>query len=314
MAEADLSKQGGLTGWVASVIESLGEVGVGLLVALENLVPPIPSEIVLSLAGYLASEGRVNVVLVWIAATAGSVIGALALYWLGYALGEERLKRWLDHIPLVDTDDLDTADRWFERHEKGAVLFGRCAPVVRSLVSIPAGANHMNLGLFTLLTAIGSGVWNLIFVGGGYLLGSHCQQLEQYSNYFDYAIYAFFAVAIGSWIVEEGPQTRRAAAETWSTTAARSCGTRSEARADPGELPVRLRDAAAVGDHAAAGAAAVPVDRPEGEPGQAVASWRSPGSGSTSRAWSAPAGRTGRSCRRCPCARTPARRSSRRST
>jgi membrane protein DedA with SNARE-associated domain len=214
MAEADLSQLGGLTGWVASVIESLGEVGVGLLVALENLIPPIPSEIVLSMAGYLAHEGRVNLVLVWIAATAGSVGGALALYWLGYALGEDRLKRWLDHIPLVDSDDLNTADRWFEKHEKSAVLLGRCAPVVRSLVSIPAGANHMKLGLFTLLTAIGSGVWNAIFVGGGYALGSRWDRLEQYANYFDYAIYAFFAVTIISWVTKKVRKRRRASADS----------------------------------------------------------------------------------------------------
>ena len=212
MAEADLSELGGLTGWVASVIESLGEVGVGLLVALENLIPPIPSEIVLAMAGYLASEGRVNVVLVWVAATAGSVIGALALYWLGYALGEDRLKRWLDRIPLVDSDDLDTADRWFERHAKGAVLFGRCAPVVRSLISIPAGANKMRLGLFTTLTAIGSGAWNVIFVGGGYALGSRWQQVEQYSSYFNYVIYVFFAFAIGSWVIKKMRKRRRTAA------------------------------------------------------------------------------------------------------
>ena len=212
MAEADLTQAGGLTGWVASVIQSLGEVGVGLLVALENLVPPIPSEIVLSMAGYLASEGRINVILVWIAATAGSVCGALLLYWLGYALGEDRLKRWLDHIPLVDTDDLSKADRWFERHEKGAVLIGRCVPVVRSLVSIPAGANQMKLGLFTVLTAAGSGAWNLIFVGGGYALGSNFQRLGQYSRYFDWAMYAFFAFAIGSWVVKK-VRKRRAAAD-----------------------------------------------------------------------------------------------------
>lgn len=110
MAEADLGELGGLTGWTASVIESLGELGVGLLVALENLLPPIPSEVVLSMAGYLAGAGRVNLVLVTIAATAGSVLGALALYWLGYALGEDRLRRWLDRIPLVDAEDLDKAD------------------------------------------------------------------------------------------------------------------------------------------------------------------------------------------------------------
>ena len=212
-AETAPSSLGGLTGWVASVIESLGEVGVGLLVALENLIPPIPSEIVLSMAGYLASAGRVNVVLVAIAATAGSVLGALALYWLGYALGEDRLRRWLDRIPLVDADDLNLADRWFERHEKGAVFFGRMAPVVRSLVSIPAGANHMKLGTFTLLTTIGSGIWNCLFIGGGYALGSRWQRLEQYSSYFDYAIMAFFAVAVGSWVIKKVRKRRRATAD-----------------------------------------------------------------------------------------------------
>jgi membrane protein DedA with SNARE-associated domain len=212
-AATEPSELGGLTGWVASVIESLGEVGVGLLVALENLIPPIPSEIVLSMAGYLASTGKVNLVLVAIAATAGSVLGALALYWLGYALGEERLRRWLDRIPLVDADDLNLADRWFERHEKGAVFFGRMAPVVRSLVSIPAGANHMKLGIFTLLTTLGSGLWNCLFIGGGYALGSRWQQLEMYSSYFDYAIMAFFAVAIASWVVKKLRKRRRAAAD-----------------------------------------------------------------------------------------------------
>jgi membrane protein DedA with SNARE-associated domain len=212
-AETDPSQLGGVTGWVASVIDALGEVGVGLLVALENLVPPIPSEVVLAMAGYLAGEGRVNVVLVAIAATAGSVLGALALYWLGYALGEDRLRRWLDRIPLVDADDLDTADRWFERHQKGAVLFGRMAPVVRSLVSIPAGANHMRLGQFTVLTTLGSGVWNCLFVGGGYALGSRWQQLDTYSHYLDYAILAFFAIAIGSWVAKKARKRRRATAD-----------------------------------------------------------------------------------------------------
>jgi membrane protein DedA with SNARE-associated domain len=203
MAESDLGQLSGLTGWVASVIESLGEVGVGLLVALENLVPPIPSEIVLSLAGYLAAEDRVNLVLVLVAATAGSVAGAVILYWLGRALGEDRLRRWLDRIPLVDADDLEKADRWFEKHEKNAVLFGRCAPVVRSLVSIPAGANRMPLGQFVVFTTIGSGVWNALFVLAGYLLGARWQNVEQYSHWFDYGVGAFFAGAVGWWVIKK---------------------------------------------------------------------------------------------------------------
>ncbi len=220
-AEGDPSQAGGLTGWVVSVIESLGEVGVGLLVALENLVPPIPSEIVLSLAGYLASEGRVNVVWVTVAATLGSLLGALLLYWLGRALGEDRLRRWLDRIPLVDADDLNVADRWFERHARSAVLFGRMAPVVRSLVSIPAGANHMPLGQFALFTAIGSGVWNSLFIGGGFLLGSRWQKLDQYSQWFDYGIIAFFVVSIGLWVTKKLRKRRSRSAAARPTGSSR---------------------------------------------------------------------------------------------
>jgi membrane protein DedA with SNARE-associated domain len=190
-------------GWVASVIAALGEVGVGLLVALESVVPPIPSEIVLSMAGYLAAEGEVGLLLVLAAATAGSVLGALALYGLGRWLGEQRLRRWLDRIPLVDPADLDKADRWFERHERSAVLFGRCAPVVRSLVSVPAGANRMPLGQFLIFTAIGSGVWNALFVGSGYLLGERWQDVEQYSHWFDYAVGAFFVGAVAWWVIKK---------------------------------------------------------------------------------------------------------------
>ncbi|GLW29787.1 DedA family protein [Actinoplanes regularis] len=198
-----MAELSGLAGWVASVVDTLGEAGVGLLVALENLVPPIPSEIVLSMAGYLAGEGRVNPALVWVAATLGSLIGALLLYWLGRGLGEERLRRWLDRIPLVDLEDLDRADRWFERHEKAAVLFGRCTPVVRSLVSIPAGADRMPLGQFTLFTTIGSGMWNALFIGAGYALGSRWQDVARYSHWFDYAIWSFFAVTIGWWVTKK---------------------------------------------------------------------------------------------------------------
>ena len=187
-------------------------VGVGLLVALENLVPPIPSEIVLTLGGFLAHEGRMSLPLVILSATVGSVVGALILYWLGRGLGEDRLKRWLDHIPLVDADDLEKADRWFERHANMAVLLGRCVPVVRSLVSIPAGANHMPLGRFVAFTTIGSGVWNSLFVGAGYALGSRWQLVDQYSRWFDYAILALIVVSIGLWVRKKVRKRRRAAA------------------------------------------------------------------------------------------------------
>ncbi|GAB2960654.1 DedA family protein [Micromonospora polyrhachis] len=201
-AEVDPTEMGGLTGWVAGVIDSMGVIGVGLLVALENIVPPIPSEIVLAMGGYLAGEGRINVFLVVLAATAGSVLGALALYWLGAKLGEDRLKRWLDRIPLVESDDLTKADRWFERYGRWAVLFGRMVPVVRSLVSVPAGADRMPIGQFLALTALGSGIWNSLFVGLGYALGSRWEQAERYSSWFDYGILLLFVVMIGTWVVK----------------------------------------------------------------------------------------------------------------
>lgn len=201
-ADVDPTQAGGLTGWVAQVIDALGALGVGLLVALENVVPPIPSEIVLTMSGYLAGEGRLNVVLVTIAATAGSVAGALALYWLGRALGEDRLKRWLDRVPLVELDDLERADRWFERYGSWAVFLGRMAPVVRSLVSIPAGADRMPLGRFLILTALGSGIWNSIFVGLGYTLGSRWDQVGRYHTWFDVAIYAGIGIAVTLWVVK----------------------------------------------------------------------------------------------------------------
>jgi membrane protein DedA with SNARE-associated domain len=213
VAEGDPRELGGLTGWIAGVIDSLGELGVGLLVALENLVPPVPSELVLTMAGYLASDGRMNVVFVVIAATIGSVAGALVLYWLGRVVGEERLRRWLDRIPLVDADDLDKADRWFERHAWSAVLFGRMVPVVRSLVSIPAGANHMPVGRFLAFTAIGSGVWNSLFVGAGFALGTRWEQVDRYARWFDYAILAFFVVAITWWVVKKVRKRRSARVE-----------------------------------------------------------------------------------------------------
>ncbi|WP_433687095.1 DedA family protein [Micromonospora carbonacea] len=210
----------GLTGWVADVIGALGAVGVALLVALESIIPPIPSEIVLAMAGYLASQGQFNVVLIVVAATVGSLLGALALYWLGAALGEERLKRWLDHIPLVDRDDLEKADRWFERHGRWAVLIGRVVPVVRSLVSVPAGADRMPLGEFVLLTTLGSGVWNALIVGAGFALGSRWEEVDRYSSWFNYAIFAVFGVMVVSWATKK-VRRRRARRDRQSVTAGR---------------------------------------------------------------------------------------------
>lgn len=186
----------GLAGWVVSVVETLGPVGVGLLVALENLFPPIPSEVVLPVAGYVASQGEMNLTGAIVGATAGAVAGAWALYGLGAWLGRERLRRWLARIPLMEVEDLDRAEAWFDRHGGAAVLIGRCVPVVRSLVSVPAGLERMPQTRFLLYTAVGSAVWNTLLIVAGYVLGAQWEDVGHYSDYINYAVYAAIAFVL----------------------------------------------------------------------------------------------------------------------
>jgi len=186
----------GLAGWVVSVIEALGPVGVGLLVALENLFPPIPSEVVLPVAGYVASQGGMSLVWAIVAATIGALVGAWALYGLGAWVGRERIRRWLERIPLMEVEDLDSAEGWFERHGGAAVLVGRCVPVVRSLISVPAGVERMNFARFTLYTLIGSALWNGGLVWAGNLLGSQWHDIGRYSDWLNAAVYVVIGVVL----------------------------------------------------------------------------------------------------------------------
>lgn len=195
-AESDPQQLGGLVGWVLDVIETLGAVGVGLLVALESVFPPIPSEVVLPLAGFLSGSGRMDFVAVCVWATAGSLVGALALYWLGAALGADRLARLADRIPLMDGRDVERAETWMRRHGAWAVLLGRMVPGVRSLVSIPAGVQRMPLWLFSVLTVLGSAIWNVLFVGLGYLLGDRWSQVGEYSDLINYGVIGAIVLAV----------------------------------------------------------------------------------------------------------------------
>ncbi len=180
----------GLAGVATDVMDALGEIGVGVLVLAENVFPPIPSEVVLPLAGYLASRDRMDLTLVIVAATVGSVLGALLLYEAGARVGRSRLRRFLDRMPLLEGEDLDKAEDWFARHGQASVLIGRCIPVVRSLISVPAGVEEMPRWRFVLLTTIGSGLWNAVFVLTGYALGARFSQVERYSGWLNTAVYA----------------------------------------------------------------------------------------------------------------------------
>ena len=171
---------GGITDWVIDVIDTIGEVGVGALVLLENLFPPIPSELILPLAGFRAHEGHMNLVLAWLAATIGSLTGALILYAMGALIGYDRLHELAGRRSFVvlSQSDLERGQRFFERHGGRVVLLGRCVPLVRSIVSIPAGLIRMPLPRFIGYTVIGSGVWNAAFIGAGWVLDDNYDRVQ----------------------------------------------------------------------------------------------------------------------------------------
>ena len=170
-----------LATWVQDVIEQLGYLGVALLVVLENIFPPIPSEIVLPFAGFVAQQGSESVVLMILAATVGSVIGALIMYRIAAVIGDERLhtftRRFGKWVQIREAD-LTRAEEWFDRHAMSAVLVGRCVPLIRSVVSIPAGFRRMKLIPYIAYTFLGSLVWNIALVGAGAVLGENWERVE----------------------------------------------------------------------------------------------------------------------------------------
>lgn len=194
---------GDLTDWVIDVIEAIGYVGVAFLVALENVFPPIPSEVVLPAAGLAASKGDANLVGMIVAATVGSVIGAWILYGVSAAIGPIRVHeftikygKWLG----VSAHDLDRAEDWFDDHSNSAVLLCRCVPLIRSLVSVPAGFRRMSPVAFTIYTAIGSAVWNTLLIGAGFILGDNWDQVEEYVGVLQYIVIAAIVAFVVWWV------------------------------------------------------------------------------------------------------------------
>lgn len=184
----------GISGFFADLLATLGEVGVGVLTFVETVIPPVPSEVVLPLSGFLAQQGRLSLVWVLVASTVGSVVGAWVFYALGAALGLERSIALLSKVPLLDRDDLRQASDWFHRHGRGSVFFGRFVPGVRSLISLPAGAQRMPLLPFTVLTALGSAIWNAVLVGAGYAVGTQWTRVGSYASTISNAVLAVLVV------------------------------------------------------------------------------------------------------------------------
>jgi membrane protein DedA with SNARE-associated domain len=206
--QATREPTGGVAGWAIDLMERMGAPGAGLAVALENLFPPLPSEVILPLAGFAASRGDLGLVSAIVFTTLGSIVGALALYGVGAGLGRDRTRAIAGRLPLVKVRDIDKAEDWFDRHGPKAVLIGRLVPVVRSLISVPAGVERMPVVLFLPLTAIGSLVWNSLLIVAGYQLGERWHVVESSVGVFQKLVVAG-AVAAVVWFVAVKIRARR---------------------------------------------------------------------------------------------------------
>lgn len=176
-----------------NVILSTGYAGIVLLMFVENVFPPIPSEVIMPLAGFMAAKGQLTLGAIIAAGTIGSIIGALPLYFFGRAVGERRLKelvdkhgRWL----TVSCDDIDRAQRWFDKHGATAVFACRLVPGIRSLVSIPAGLHRMKVVPFLVFTALGAALWTTVLATAGYFLGANFGKVEEYLDPISYFVFA----------------------------------------------------------------------------------------------------------------------------
>lgn len=203
------ASDGGLAGWATDLMATFGAPGAGLIVAIENVFPPIPSEIILPLAGFAAGRGEFSVWAAIIWTTVGSVVGAFALYLVGMLCPDAWVRRTIARMPLVSEDDVVKAESWFDRHGRASVFWGRMIPGVRSFVSIPAGQRRMPWWEFTAFTALGSLIWNSVFVGGGYALGSQWQLVEQYAGVFQTVVLVLLVGLVGFMLVKRYRKHRR---------------------------------------------------------------------------------------------------------
>ncbi|HEX2528910.1 MAG TPA: DedA family protein [Geminicoccus sp.] len=198
--------------WITQLVQQTGYAGIAFLMLLENVFPPIPSELIMPLAGFSASRGQLNIVGVIAAGTFGSVLGALFWYYVGKWVGVERLKAWAGEHGrwfTISPDEVDQANGWFERHAGLAVLIGRLVPAVRSLISVPAGIANMSLPAFLAYSTLGTGAWAGLLAGAGYLLGGQYEKVEAWLNPVSNVIFAAIVLLYIYRVVTFRPQKAR---------------------------------------------------------------------------------------------------------
>ncbi|MDX2564325.1 DedA family protein [Streptomyces sp. TX20-6-3] len=189
----------GVAGWAAGLVDTMGGPGAGLAIALENLFPPLPSEVILPLTGFAAGQGVLSLASALFWTTLGSVVGAVALYWIGVLFGRDRMHAIWRKLPLVKSSDLVRTEEWFARHGTKAVLLGRMVPIFRSLISVPAGVERMPMPLFIMLTTLGSLVWNSVLVVAGYWLGDRWDVVETYVGVLSKAVLVMVVAAVAAY-------------------------------------------------------------------------------------------------------------------
>ncbi len=191
---------------IINLIEQQGYFAIFLLIFIENIFPPIPSEVILLFGGYVSHKSILNIWLAILSATAGSLLGAIVLYLVSSHLGKEKIKTLLSgkigHILFLNAESVDKADTWFQRYGAKAVFICRCIPVVRSIVSIPAGISRMDFRKFIILTCLGSLIWNTVITWAGYLAGDAWQTVQVWLGiYSDIVLGAVVLIAVSGFIV-----------------------------------------------------------------------------------------------------------------
>jgi membrane protein DedA with SNARE-associated domain len=189
--------------WIPQVMERLGYLGIGLLMFLENLFPPIPSELIMPLAGFTVSKGELNFQYVVLAGVIGTVLGAMPWYYIGKLMGEARIRHLADRYGkwlTISGADIDQANRWFGKHGSVAVLLCRLVPGVRTLISLPAGINTMPIGEFLLYSTLGTALWCTLLTYAGYALGQNYGLVETYLGPVSKYVAIGLVLAFGLWI------------------------------------------------------------------------------------------------------------------
>lgn len=183
--------------WITSIMEQFGYIGIFLLIMVENLFPPIPSEVILTFGGFMTTHSNLTILGVVIAATIGSVVGAIVLYGVGFVINVDRIEKIVDrwgHILRLTREDIHKANAWFEKYGVWTVFFCRFIPLIRSLISLPAGMARMNFWVFLALTTVGTFIWNVVLVNIGAAVGDSWETIVGYMDIYSNIVYAVLAV------------------------------------------------------------------------------------------------------------------------